>query len=137
MRESSTSPSNEHMTRFSFSLRELLMLILIASLVCYYFVRPSNQDNRNPNALFSLSSPIEYRYWHQIGPKGSGTGQIGSGSEWQSANGIEVFENFIILYSDNGFYRMVEREGLQWFDWRKTDGTGSKRMAAGPIHGSQ
>lgn len=103
----------------SFSLRELLLLFVIASLALIYFVRPSLSSKASSNAPFSIDSPIEYRYWHQLGPNGSGTGQIGSGDEWKPAKGIEVFENFIILHLQGDVDRMIEREGLQWFDWRK------------------
>lgn len=106
----------------SFTLRELLLLVVIASLAMMYFNRPFNDLKTHSKALFSLHVPIEYRYWHQRGPNGSGTGQIGSGNEWQPAIGIDVFENFVILHLENGIDRMVEREGLQWFDWRRIDG---------------
>lgn len=56
-----------------------------------------------------------------IGTKGSGTGEFGSGDEWRRANGIEVFENFVILHLDDGVDRMVERVGLKSFDWRRID----------------
>ena len=113
----------------SFTLRELLLLIVVASLAILYFIRPAPSWISNSNAPFSINSPIEYRYWHQQGPNGSGTGQIGSGNEWRPAKGIEVFENFIILHLDNGVDRMIEREGLQWFDWRRSVAIGRSGTA--------
>ncbi|MDP1563311.1 MAG: hypothetical protein Q8M16_18170 [Pirellulaceae bacterium] len=114
----------------SFTLRELLLLAVIAALIILYISRPSSVWKTDSKALYSVHSPIEYRYWHQRGPNGSGTGQIGSGSEWQPAIGIEVFDQFVILYLDNGVDRMVEREGLRWFDWRRVDSSNGVGVAS-------
>lgn len=135
---SSGNPASQGYTGFSDGsggeLREVLLLFVIAALASIYFVRQSRNASGNSRAPFSLSAPIEYRYWHQHGSAGTGTGQIGSGDEWKPAQGIEVFKNFIILHLDDGLDRMVEREDLRWFDWRRTglDGASGRATPKGP-----
>ena len=103
----------------SLSLRELLLLVVIVALALVYFLPRDVTSDSHSNAPFRLMAPIEYRYWHQRGNTEAGTGRIGSGDEWLPAKGIEVYENFVILHLDDGVDRMVEREGLRWFDWRR------------------
>ena len=112
-------------------MRELLLLVVIVALAMMYFFPRNRTSNTNPNALFQISAPIEYRYWRQQGTSGSGTGQLGSGNEWLPAKGIEVFDHFVILHLDNGVDRMIQREGLEWFDWRRIEG--SKKGPAKPV----
>ena len=117
--ETSENRRPSGLSYLSLSLRELLLLIVIAALVIMYFLPRKQVPRYNSNASFQLSAPIEYRYWQQRGNSGTGTGRIRSGNEWRPANGIEVFENFVILHLDDGVDKMIEREGLQWFDWRR------------------
>jgi hypothetical protein len=128
--ESNDSQSVRNKNQLSFSIRELLLLVVIAALVIMYFLPRDRTSTINPSAPFQISSPIEYRYWHQRGASGSGTGQIGSGNEWRPAIGIEVFDNFVILHLEDGVDRMIEREGLQWFDWRRVEESGNASIAA-------
>ena len=113
---------------YSFTLRELLLVLVIASLVILHFVRPASPTAPKSNALFFIDSPIEYRYWRQVSSNGSGYGQIGS-EKWAPALGIEIFENFTILHLDGDVDRMIEHNGLKTLDWRKTDGRISQGTA--------
>lgn len=116
----------------SLSLRELfLVTTIVAMILGFLFFRRSNALSRinNSKALVAESGDIEYRYWRQIGPNGSGSGQRGSGNEWQPATGIEIFPDFILIHRDSGVRQMMEREGLQYFDWRPREATGNTRTA--------
>ena len=113
---------------YSFTLRELLLVLVIASLVILYFVRPASPTAPKSNALFLIDSPIEYRYWRQV-VNDSGYGQISSGNQWAPALGIEIFENFTILHLDGDVDRMIEHNGLKTLDWRKTDERNSQGTA--------
>ena len=106
---------------FSLSVRELLLVFAVCAMILLYFVRPSENVRSPSKSLYSIEAPIEYRYWHQRGPSGSGTGFIGTRSAWQSAEGIEVFENFVILHIDKDYDRMIQRDDLTYFDWRKVE----------------
>lgn len=110
----------------SLNLREIFLLITIFGLVLAYFVNRSYTAPRivNSKASYSEQGPLLYRYWHQDGDKGSGTGQIGSGDEWKPAIGIDLFDDFIILHQENGMHIVVQRENLKWFHWRSTDKAG-------------
>lgn len=92
---------------------------MIVGLTIVYVLPREQTSDSHSNAPFSLRAPIEYRYWYERGNKTGGTGRIGSGNEWLPANGIEVYENFVILHLEDGVDRMVVREGLTWFDWRR------------------
>ncbi len=114
---------NTPRSALSLNLREIFLLITIIALILGYFVNRTYQAQNHvvSKALFTQEGPIRYRFWHQYGPEGSGTGAIGSGNEWKNAEKLEFFENFVIIYEEDGWHRMVERADLRWFDWQSID----------------
>jgi hypothetical protein len=119
--EPTVAPPARSRPFLSLSIRELLLLVVVAALATMYFLPRVEKPQTNSKALYQIQEPIEYRYWHQRGNTGTGTGPIGSGSEWLPADGIEVFDHFVILHRKGGIDRMVEQAGLRWFDWRRVE----------------
>lgn len=129
--------TNNHRSIVSVSLRELFLITTIVAMILgYLFLQKRNIVTRvkNSNALVSESGDIEFRYWRQVGATGTGSGQIGSGNEWISAKGIEIFPDFIIIHRDSGVRQMMEREGLEHFDWRPQETTGTPSANAQSGH---
>lgn len=110
--------------KLSISLRELFLVILIVAIGLAFFVqqlRESRSKAAPSQSLFHVQGPVKYRHWHQRGDRGSGTGVLGSGNEWQNADGIDFFETFIVVYRSDGG-RLIPREGMTYFDWIPRDG---------------
>ena len=102
----------------SLTLREVLLLVVIIGLALAFVRWSDTPPPATSRSLYSSTQPIEYRYWHQRGPSGSGSGSLGSGNEWLSAKKIDVFETFVLVHQDNGLIRRIETDSLVYFDWR-------------------
>lgn len=118
-----TEPETPARRKFSITLRELFLVILIAALGLALVMQRTQRVESNAAAsrsLLHVNGLVKYRYWHQRGDRGSGSGLRGSGSEWQLADGIDFFETFIIVHRSDGG-RLISREGLTYFDWMPRD----------------
>ena len=127
--------------RLSITLRELFLVILIAALGLTILIQRTRQPgsiDHSFRSLLHIDHAVKYRYWHQHGDRGSGTGKIGSGTEWQNANGIDFFETFIVVHQSNGG-RLIPRDGLTYFDWMPRDdsSTAPSTAHASQRHGEQ
>ena len=121
----------------SLSIRELLLITAIVALILWFVIfkkTDTTQRNKNSKALVSEVGPIEFRYWRQIGSNGSGSGLRGSGNEWRNAEGVDIFEDFIVIHHDNGLQEMMQREGLEYFDWRPRKQSSQKGAAPSSGH---
>lgn len=123
--------------RFSITVRELFLVILIVAMALMLVQRNSSNipSDASSRSLFRIDYPVKYRHWHQHGDRGSGTGIIGSGTEWQYANGIDFFETFIVVRRSDGG-QLVPREGLTYFDWvPRDDDAAATSTATNASHG--
>lgn len=122
--------------KLSITLRELFLVTLIAALGISLLLQRMQKSESQPapsRSLLHVPGPVKYRFWHQRGERGSGTGTIGSGNEWQNADGISFFETFIVVFRSDGG-RLIPREGMTYFDWIPRDDSSASQSAPSGSH---
>lgn len=102
----------------SLTLRELCLVVLCVSIGLGWWTQVSTVRGRPAlnRSLHHVGQPVRYRYWHQRGNQGSGSGTLGSGSEWKTATRLDFFENYILVHEPD-HSRMIPLKDLTYFDW--------------------